>query len=362
MKIGIYSDVHFSITSSILSRINGYKYSSRLDSIVDSFKWMYEVFSSENVDLIISGGDLTSSDILKPEENSAIYEALSYSCGTPEEHILGNHEIKDKNSRYNSVSLLKGYSNITLIDSIVEKVYDSNIHIIYVPYTSNKDNYNKLYNLLDNSDKSHKYYIVSHMSYIGENYNNYIETEGLDKIRLMDNYDNVKAIFNGHIHNVKDDRIYHQIGSLVGNSFSDNYEEGYPGVIIYDTDTDKMTRIINPNAVLFFKMKVTSIRALSTQLGKLPTDNGKCVRIEVPSSIKDDASKYLSDKSDKYKIVEYRVKTQYEPNSKSNIDKIESLSTYKSPYDALIGFINSQNSLPYPQEDMVQFLNNYVRG
>ena len=98
MKIGVYTDAHFSISSSILSRTNGYNYSARLDSLVDSFKWMYSQFKKSNVDLIVNCGDLTNSDILHAEENSALYEALSYNPGIRELYILGNHEIKNKNS------------------------------------------------------------------------------------------------------------------------------------------------------------------------------------------------------------------------------------------------------------------------
>jgi len=361
MKLGIYTDAHFSLTSSIYSRIRGHKYSSRLDMLVESFKWMYKTFEDHGVDIIINAGDLISSDILKPEENSAIYEAFSYRGNIPEYHILGNHEIKDKNKEHHSMSLLRGYDNIEILDEMKVLEFEDE-SIILMPFTSSEDSYNELYELLENSDKSKKQYLFTHASYIGESYNRYIEMNGLDKLKLVTSYSNLKAIFNGHIHNIKDEEIYHQIGSLTGNSFSDNYDEGYPGVVIYDTKTDKLERVVNPKSVLFFKIKADTVRSIYNQIAKMPRDQPKCLRVDVPYSIKDNASEYLIKNSDKYNISEFRIKSLREVNESATPLEIESFSTYKNPHDALVGFIDSQESLPYPKEKMIGFLDKYVNN
>ena len=76
MKIGIYSDAHFSKYSSNLISSAG-KYSKRLSSLLDSFKWMYEEFNKLGVEVVINCGDLTSSDSLSSDVSSALAEALS---------------------------------------------------------------------------------------------------------------------------------------------------------------------------------------------------------------------------------------------------------------------------------------------
>lgn len=360
MKIGIYSDAHFSISSSILSRVNGYKYSARLDSLIESFKWMYDLFKKNNVDLIVNGGDLTDSDLLHAEENAALAEALSYNPGIKELYILGNHEIKDKNSKISSVSILKGYSNIEIYDSITEYSLDDDTTLVLVPFLVDKDNYSKVYDIISESS-SDKVYLFSHMSYIGENYNNYIETEGLDKIHLSTAFPNLRGIYNGHIHNAKDDGIYHQIGSLTGQSFGDNYNGGLPGVIILDTDTGEFSRYPNPNAVLFYKISINTINNLGNELKSYPS-NYKCIRVEVPASIKDDVSEYINQYNTKYKIKEYRLKAKYESSQVKNEEIAESFRTYSSPYEALRKFTESLEETPYPQEEMIQFLNTYIGG
>jgi DNA repair exonuclease SbcCD nuclease subunit len=323
---------------------------------------MYEQFKSNNVDLIINGGDLTNTDLLHPEENSALSEALSYNPGIQELYVLGNHEIKNKDSSISSVSILNGYPNIEVFNKIT-LIQKGDCNLLLVPYMADKDKYEEIYSTLSNLDKSVSCYVFSHMSYIGENYNNYIETNGLDKERLIYSYPNIKGIWNGHIHNIRDNGIYHQIGSLVGNSFSDSYSEGNPGIVILDTNTNNFIRIPNPYAILFHKMECESIRSLTSKLGKLDKNTGKCIRVEVPSSIKDNIYEYIEQNKNKYNIHEYRIKAKYEKvNNSVNTNETESLSHYRSPYDALKGFIDVQSSLPYEKSDMIKFLDTYIGG
>lgn len=361
-KIGIYTDAHFSISSSILSRVNGYKYSARLDFLVESFKWMYEIFRKNNVELIINCGDLTNSDLLHAEENSALSEALSFNKDIKEFYILGNHEIKDKNSSMSSVSILKGYPNITIYDKPKIVSYN-NCALILVPYITDPNNYDKFYDMLNNYDKnnskSNKWFLFSHMTYVGETYNNYIEKEGLDKILLQSRFPKIKGIFNGHLHNVKDEELYHQIGSLTGNSFGDDYSNGCPGVVILDTDTNKIERIVNPYSVMFFKLKSNSISDINKFISNINNNPYKCLSVEVPLIIKDEVSKFINDNKDKYNILEYRVKVKYEVNN-SNKLVVESLNSYKTPYEALKGYVDNQSELQFPKEEIYNFLNTYM--
>lgn len=365
-KIGLYTDAHFSISSSILSRVNGYKYSARLDFLVESFKWMYDTFKSRNVDLIINCGDLTNSDILHAEENAALSEALSYNKDIKEFYILGNHEIKDKKSNMSSVSILSGYPNITMFNKpgIVD---GEGCTLILVPYMTSKEDYDKFYSMLEEYDKcgpkSSNWYLFSHMTYVGENYNNYIEKEGLDKVLLMSRFKNIVGIFNGHLHNVKDEGSYHQIGSLTGNSFGDDYSNGRPGIIILDTDTGEIERIKNPYSVLFLKLKASSISEVNNLLCNTDGATGfrhpyRCLSIEVPLAIKDEVSNYINAIKDERNIIEYRIKTKYEFSKNKEI--VESLNSYKTPYEALKGYVDSQSELQFSKEEIYNFLNTYM--
>ena len=359
-KIGMYTDAHFSISSSIMNRINGFKYSMRLDCLVDSFRWMYEQFKENDVDAIINCGDLTDSDILHAEENAALYEALAYNPGIEELYILGNHEIKNKNSTIASTSILNGYPNIKIYNQVSVVESEGSDVIVLVPYLTDKDDCEEVYKILDKLSDKESVYVFSHMSYIGENLNNYVLIDGLDKSRMTTIYPNVKGIFNGHLHNTKDEGIYHQVGSLISSSFGDSYEEGLPGIIILDTSTNEIKRIPNPHAILFKKISCSSLKDLSQDVQNIACDNQICLRVEVPASIKDETYDFIEQYKDKYKIVEYRIKSKYEPSRILQSTEIESISHYKNPYDALKGYLDVQDSLPYEKSEMIGFLDKYI--
>ena len=114
MRVGIYTDIHCSYTSSILPlHIDNSCYTARLKMVVDTFKWMYELFEHNNVDYIVNCGDLFDSYRLRAEEISAMAESLSYNSGIPEYHIIGNHEVMDVRRNFYATALLNNYNYIS---------------------------------------------------------------------------------------------------------------------------------------------------------------------------------------------------------------------------------------------------------
>ena len=77
-RILIYSDLHCSYTSSILplysKNTNGF--TTRLQMIIDTGKWISDIAEKEPVDLIVNGGDTFDSILVKAEELSAVQKAL----------------------------------------------------------------------------------------------------------------------------------------------------------------------------------------------------------------------------------------------------------------------------------------------
>ena len=113
--LGIYSDVHTVNKSSIMPyHSTDSKYSVRLQMIIDTFKWMYNVFENEHVDVICNCGDLFDSHIVRAEELNAISDCYRYSKGTREIHIIGNHEIFDNNRNFYSTAMLKNFPFIEI--------------------------------------------------------------------------------------------------------------------------------------------------------------------------------------------------------------------------------------------------------
>lgn len=352
MLVGIYTDAHFAVASSILNGTAGYKYSARLDMLVDSFKWMYETFESEGVELIFNGGDLIDSDFIKARESSALAEALSYGGKIPEYHIVGNHEKEDKASKYTSLSLLDKNRKITVISEPTK--IDNTFSVI--PYTRDLD-------YIDLEPLKNKV-LVSHIDYEGMSLGKITLNSGLNMQYACNYFD---LILNGHIHApaTYHDKIMN-IGAMVGHGFDDNYSVCYPSIMILDTETMKTRRIINPHSALFLKSKVGSVAELIKYLKTLSNlPNPKCLKIEVPYLARDEIRDYLESQLTKYNIVASRISSKVENSSVLNQSKEEivKLQGYESGASAMKKYVDIQNDdgLPAPKSKMMDFVEKYLK-
>lgn len=356
MKIGIYTDCHFCKSSSILVGSSLNKYSMRLDSLIKSFEWMYELFEQNEVCSIFNLGDLISSDILDAETNSALSEALSYSKGIQEYWLIGNHEKKSRDSKFHSLSLIKQYPNIKIIDDF-DTIDLGSLKVLMKSFTSSENSLE----LFQNECKSvkDKSIVMTHQVY-------------RDMIPGMVGYDldykeivknkNILRIFNGHIHSAKDVDRYCQVGSISGMSFGDDYSGFFPGVIIYDCDTDTFERYVNPYSTLFYTLDdIDSTEKFIKKLAVLPKLH-KLLRIRVPISFKEEFLNYLNENSkilDNAKIISYRLKLINDNIQDIDDFEIESRIQNRSVIDSLKDFTNKSDT-PYSKEDMIGFINEFL--
>ena len=368
MKIGIYSDAHFSTSSSILVGSRG-SYSKRLSYLVDSFEWMYEMFKKHEADIIINCGDLTTSDTINAEENSALAKALSFGGSVPEFFLLGNHEIKDNKKKYSSIDLLGGYRHITLIRDISFIDLNGN-SLCMIPYFSDKEELMNIQSrLLEIQSPT---LVFSHLEYLGEgllNGNGFLNTDGIDKDLLLEN-NNIIKIFNGHLHNPLEIKRYCQVGSLIGNGFGDSYEFSKPRIIIYDTSSQSIKSIENPHTVLFYKIRTKTMGDLNNQLQLLPKTQ-KCIQVVVPLSLRKKVSEFIIGKQKELQIEDFRVKSEAVNNSinsedtaeivNSVMDKIDKISDYTNLHDMLKLFTDCSDSLPCSLPVMHYFLEKYFK-
>lgn len=355
MKIGIYTDAHFSKSSSILTGSHGNNYSLRLDSLVKSFKWMYEEFDKKKVELILNLGDLISSDVLDAETNSALSEALSYSKGIRELWLIGNHEMKSKDSRFHSLSLIKRYDNIEIVEDQKSILIDNETLFKMLSFTSDQEKLNQ-FELDCLNSKEQETFVFTHQMYEGMVYG----VNGGLSVESLSCNQNIKAIFNGHIHAVFDKGIYHQVGSLSGRSFGDSYQGGLPGILVFDTITKQIERIPNPFATLFYTIESGETEeSLEKTVGSLPEEYQKLLRIRVPLDKRDLISSYLKDSDicKNHNVITYRINSydngvkveKEEPINFRNVSIIDSLKT----------FVNKE-STPYSQEEMIKFIDDYL--
>lgn len=312
MNIGIYSDVHVSYTSSIMPlSCPGSKYTRRLQMIIDSFKYMYDVFEKNNVELIFNNGDLFDSHTIRSEELTAVAEAYSYSKGVKEYHIIGNHDTLDNSRNFYSTSILDSSGFISVINE--PTVLEDGISLL--PYMKPEFVTIDLLNSL--SSKSN--ILMSHIDILGSHLRpDYTMDSGVDP-ELLANYFDV--VFNGHLHtheviNTSRSRVMN-LGSFSSNSFSDS-NSYRPGFWIYNTETKIGKRYENPNAILFRKYSVSSIESLIELLNKRVRRNAKYImRITVPYSLRSDARDVIQSYENivAFKIVADIKSSMINPNS-----------------------------------------------
>lgn len=359
MKIGIYTDAHFCKSSSILVGASGSRYPLRLDCLVKSFKWMYDLFNSNQVTTIFNLGDLLSSHNLDVETNTALEEALSQSYGVHEYWLIGNHEMKSDDSTFNSLAVLKQSSNVTIIQEpqIFEITDgDSTVNIFASPFVN--DNSIIENNCLKLESQTivltHQVYtkIVPQLS------------SGVD-LDLMLGIPAIKQIFNGHIHSALDRSHYCQVGSLMGGSFGDSYMQALPGVIIYDTESGEISRYANPFATLYFTIEISDSNQILTELSKLPEANSKFIRFRIPLSAIEVFNEKLSEISDellKLNVVAKRIVTEASNSAVNDTVIPTNFNQNSSIIDSLRAFtMLPDTSTPYEKSEMLQFIDTYLK-
>lgn len=340
MLLGIYTDMHCAYTSSIMPLYtDSSKYTTRLDMIIKSGKWMYDLFDYYHVDLIANLGDTFDKNIIKSEELTAISEFYSYSKEVPEIVLVGNHEMV--NGEFNAINILDNYSFITVYDSPCKL----NDEISVIPYMKIED---ITYDLL--SELNNKI-LLSHIDIKGSSIRTGYDLEfGVDPEYLSMNFE---TTLNGHIHkhsvvNTSDNKVIN-VGSMTSMSFSDS-NSYIPGVMIYDTETRKFEFFENPWAVLFRKYYIKDMKHLVDIIGRNINKKYKyIIGVEVPYEIRDDARTYLSNNEN---IIASRVTTYIKEGTsivtESNQNRI---SLYSNINGEFLSFIkDNQNLLKYPYD------------
>ena len=126
MKLLIYTDNHFSETSSIVNGV-GENFSLRLENQIKSIEWIEGLAQKENVDRIICLGDFFDKPKLNANELTA-FSKIEWNKDNPQRDILvGNHDATNKDLT-NSATALFDIAN-TYTDSSLNK-WDNLFNVI----------------------------------------------------------------------------------------------------------------------------------------------------------------------------------------------------------------------------------------
>lgn len=356
MKIGIYSDVHISRTSSImpLYKDENSKYTWRLQDCINSMNEMYQTFENKNVDLIINCGDTFNSHTISADEMSA-YLDINHKSFCKELVIVGNHD--KYNNVFNSIELANMFDTIDVINEYkVIRYKEADVDVYCMNYFDAKNFNSKLNEMLDKFPKVHKTSILfMHGDVNGSLLFGNLRVENqISKAKLIQNFD---LIINGHIHcneiiYNKDNKQIINIGSLTTHSFADSNKH-IGKYYILDTNDRSIESFEAKDQVLFRTYEINNendIINFKEQLSIVPFK--KIVKIKCKYKLKDTLECICQ--NDDYNIIKYKFIFIYDDNINDSEDKINAkkivINDDKSIDDKFLNFIKNQESLKYPYE------------
>lgn len=219
MKLGLYTDIHFSKYSSIIQS-RGNKYTTRLENCITSINWAEEAL--KDCDKIVCLGDFFD----KAFADAEVIEALNEINWNSKEHyfLLGNHEIE---GQFNNLKLLPGR---WITKSMIED------NIAFMPF---------------NGEELWSDIVLSHNMIKGIQMGGILSNTGID---LEEIKSNCKIFVNGHLHSDEVIGNYISLGNLTGQNFSENAQYHSHNIMILDTETFEYELIENPHAFNFYKL------------------------------------------------------------------------------------------------------------
>ena len=357
MKILFETDVHIKEIGSLAneSRTQS-KYSVRLDLIIKSFGYLYQIAQQQGVDVIIHGGDTLDKSIILAKEGHAIKECFAQNTiNIPEFVLIGNHDRKDRDSH--GLAILAQYPNVHIVDK--PTVFKDEITML--PYTDDFDN--EIFSQFTNK------VLISHIDILGMVYTgNIVSSKGFDPKVISNNF---KIVLNGHIHTPSVLNNIINTGSFMGSGFGDNYSAYYPSMFILDTDALSLTRIENPFAIRYETIKAESLVDVKQQLDRLTAmDRYFYLRVQCPNPLKTEARLMVDNYLKNYPKILSAIVIGLTRETTNRLDagavSIQpSIQTMSNPVDILSSYVKTLDvaQMPAPLETMLRLINeNFLVG
>lgn len=256
MKVLIYTDNHFSTSSSII-RKNGESTSLRLENQIASLNWAEELGKLKGCDMVVHLGDFFDKPELTAKELTALKEIKWNSL--PHYFLVGNHEIASSDNKFNSLNALSKVGTI-----ITKPEYESGFgyRFIYLPYileTDRKPLKDYIREAIGDSWETQevkKTIIFSHNDISGIRYGYYKSKVGFSVDEI---YNSCDLFINGHLHNqTQINEKMLNLGNLTGQNFSEDAFKYSHCAAILDTETLKVELVNNPYAFNFYKLEINS--------------------------------------------------------------------------------------------------------
>jgi DNA repair exonuclease SbcCD nuclease subunit len=259
MKLLVYADPHWSVTSSIV-RSRGTKYSTRLENLIKSIQWVEDLAEDRFCDAVICLGDFFDTSQLNSEEITALGEIVWSQCY--HYFLAGNHEMGRSDMEFSSSKIFDlCRQSYTITEPTVLPLRSTDTRLVGLPYILEKDR-KSLKDYLDNLkgiEGAENIIIFSHNDIKGIQMGQFVSTSGFSVDEIQSN---CKLFINGHLHNgsvIAPGVI--NLGNLTGQNFSEDAYKYTHNVLFIDTDTHEVQWIENPHAFKFYKVDLTPYTA-----------------------------------------------------------------------------------------------------
>lgn len=330
MKILIYTDVHWSATSSIV-RGRGEKYFERLENCIKSVNFAESEATRLKCDSIVCMGDFFDRNNLTDEEITAMNDIkwahLSHFF------LVGNHDSGEGDLRFSTTQCLT--KERFAVFSHPDFLTVGNTDLLFLPYMgdSQRKTIKEWATSLKLRQKGHKLVVFSHNDLKGVQYGKYISEHGFD---LNDIEDSCDLFLNGHLHNgsyVDASGKILNLGNLTGLNFSEDASVYQHLFAILDTDSLSISFYENPYAYNFYKMAIGTESDLS-HIDLLKT--GAVLSVSCPESLVEGLRKKLDADTN---ITEYRIISRPEATvAGTDGTKLKSLNSidYLGEFDSFV--------------------------
>lgn len=296
----IYSDVHWSVNSSII-RTRGTNYSSRLENLIESINWVEQLAWNTGCECIICCGDFFDAAVLNSQEISALRE-LKWA---PISHLFltGNHETNVGSLDYSTCDLFNLCPDAYVINKPEQYFIDNtSVEFCFLPYVLEKDRVT-ISEYFGPATKPR--IIFSHNDIKDVQYGSFMSTEGFQVADIEQNCD---MYFNGHIHHccAVTSKIFN-IGNLTGQNFTEDATKYSHCAWVLDTETLTYKLYENPYAFKFYKLDATHCSTIQeVELILNSVQSNGVVTIQVSEVLSEDTRSLLEElKRDR--IQEYRL-------------------------------------------------------
>lgn len=309
MKILLFTDVHWSKTSSII-RDHGNNYTTRLEHLIKGMNWVNELAQQENCDFMICAGDMMDKSSCTDMEITSIKDIKwnDKKCY----FLCGNHESSVSDLRYSSLKLLESNNHFIIDKTFNLDFEDCQIH--FIPYVVESERLS-IDNYITNVDKSKKQIIISHNDIMGIKYGGFESKVGFS-IDEIEKYSDL--YLNGHLHNTSwiTNKILN-LGSLSAHNFTNNSLMYKYGAWILDTNTLKMTFYENPYAFKFYSFEIDRPELIELLDS---TENNAVISIKCSTDLVNQVKEKVSTKNN---ILTYRITTMANTLSSTKVDRVE---------------------------------------